>query len=375
MNTFTRHIRCHFVFALLNTFAALVLLIGLAAYYSYCSIGLSPNRGKIFVSADGNAATFISDVDIYDSDGAYVSQIFPSGYLLMADGSRYRIDNGYVTWIRDRNGNKITFTYGSGGVVSITDSLNRQVTIAYLYNGTQYYDVITYKGFGGATRTITVWHKLLSQALRSGYTQQTFAQLFPELNGSSSTLYDEWIVSSVDLPDGRTYQFRYNPYGELARVELPTGGAIEYDYLAGIVGLFLHANQQLRCAGARHRSDTEPAQFQRSLGAIPSLAYVQSGRQCSDAKLPVESHGYLRLQCRRTIDRLHRHIGQWHKPELRNRNHLHSGGADEPRDVRDAGRDALSQPALQQPAATGGHPPRHELDRRMELEPRRADLL
>ncbi|MGE0884871.1 MAG: hypothetical protein AB7P14_15100, partial [Blastocatellales bacterium] len=205
-------------------------------YYSYCSVGFSPNRGKIFVSADGNAVTFISDVDIYDSDGAFLSQIFPSGYMLMADGSRYRIENGLVTWIRDRNGNKVSFGYGSGGVTSITDSLNRQVTIAYLYNGSQYYDVITYKGFDGTTRTITVWHKLLSQTLRSGYSQQTFAQLFPELNGSSATLYEEWVVSSVDLPDGRTYQFKYNPYGELARVELPTGGAIEYDYLAGIVG-------------------------------------------------------------------------------------------------------------------------------------------
>lgn len=39
-------------------------------YYSYCSIVLSPNRGKIFVSADGNAVTFISDVDIYDSDSS-----------------------------------------------------------------------------------------------------------------------------------------------------------------------------------------------------------------------------------------------------------------------------------------------------------------
>jgi len=36
------------------------------------------------------------------------------------------------------------------------------------------------------------------------------------------------------MPDGRSFQFRYNSYGELARVVLPTGGAIEYDYAAGI---------------------------------------------------------------------------------------------------------------------------------------------
>ncbi|MDQ3804281.1 MAG: hypothetical protein M3416_10670 [Acidobacteriota bacterium] len=36
------------------------------------------------------------------------------------------------------------------------------------------------------------------------------------------------------MPDGRRYQFRYNSYAELARVVLPTGGAIEYDYAQGL---------------------------------------------------------------------------------------------------------------------------------------------
>jgi YD repeat-containing protein len=48
---------------------------------------------------------------------------------------------------------------------------------------------------------------------------------------SSSTQYNPERVSKVELPDGRVYQFRYNSYGELARVELPTGGNIEYDWI------------------------------------------------------------------------------------------------------------------------------------------------
>ncbi len=45
------------------------------------------------------------------------------------------------------------------------------------------------------------------------------------------------VVSAVWLPDNiRHYQLYYNPYGELARAELPTGGAFEYDYWAGLVG-------------------------------------------------------------------------------------------------------------------------------------------
>ena len=216
--------------------------------YSFCSVGLTPNRGKVFASADGTGATFISDTDILDSEGPMLSQFSPSGHLLMPDGSRYRIDNGRVMWIRDRNGNKISFQYGLGGVSKITDSFNREVNIAYgddpatTYND---HDEITWKGFGGAVRTIKVWRTQMSSVMgldRSvnppvPYTIKTYAQLFPEMNGSNSTTFNQQkIISAVELPDGRTYQFRYNSYGELARVELPTGGAIEYDYAAGVVG-------------------------------------------------------------------------------------------------------------------------------------------
>jgi len=66
------------------------------------------NREKVFVTADGSAATFISDTNILD----YITipnpgndLFYPSGYLLLRDGTRYRFDNGTVTWLRDRNGN------------------------------------------------------------------------------------------------------------------------------------------------------------------------------------------------------------------------------------------------------------------------------
>jgi YD repeat-containing protein len=91
------------------------------------------------------------------------------------------------------------------------------------------YDQITYKGFGGAARTIRVHYTPLSQALRADYSpQQALSeyQLFPELNAASEGIYDPRVVSSVELPDGRRYRFYYNHYGELARAELPTGGAI-----------------------------------------------------------------------------------------------------------------------------------------------------
>lgn len=184
------------------------------------------SRGKVFVTADGSAATFISDTDITDQYRQDDYNPFTvSGYLMLADGTRYRFVNGQVQWIRDRNGNKVIFTYTCptcGTLTQITDPLNRQIT-----PGTG----ITFKGANGASRSIQI---TTGSALRADYTPQTYAALFPELNGSSQTQFTAGGVTAITLPNNKQYKFFYNSYGELARVELPTGGAIEYDWAAGL---------------------------------------------------------------------------------------------------------------------------------------------
>jgi RHS repeat-associated protein len=191
------------------------------------------NRGRTFVTSDGSSATFISDADVTDYIYDNPANIPQSGYLMLRDGTRYRIDGGKVTWVRDRNGNKLTFTYNTNQKAnSITDSLNRQVTITYGSVGG--YDEITYKGFGGATRSIKVYLTNLQYALRSDQTLKTYQQLFPELNGAYGVPANVAVIGAVELPNGKQYQFLYNSYAELARVVLPTGGAIEYDYAAGL---------------------------------------------------------------------------------------------------------------------------------------------
>jgi RHS repeat-associated protein len=192
------------------------------------------NRGSVFVTADGTAATFISDSPISDYQYDNPANVPPSGYMMLRDGTRYRVDGGKVSWMRDPNGNKLTFNYDSfSRMTSATDSLNRQVTINY-DAGSGAYQEITYKGFGGATRSIKVYFASLSTVLRSDFTLLTTAQMFPELNGAGSGSHNPAVVSAVELPNGKQYQFRYNSYAELTRVVLPTGGAIEYDYAAGL---------------------------------------------------------------------------------------------------------------------------------------------
>ncbi|HEV8589320.1 MAG TPA: RHS repeat-associated core domain-containing protein [Pyrinomonadaceae bacterium] len=208
----------------------------------------SRSRGKVFISHDGSGATFVSDTEILDpyygdqnmisSDGWTDTEV--SGYLFLRDGTRYRIADGYVTQIRDRNGNLLNFTSDGLTYLTVTDSLNRQVTINYNYQDVAPYglcDRITFKGFGGATRIIRISKTALGNALKSGWSLQTDYQLFGLYTGSSS-LEDPTVISAVWLPndDGlnRHYQFYYNSYAELARVELPTGGAFEYDWAQGL---------------------------------------------------------------------------------------------------------------------------------------------
>src|SRR5215203_4476916 len=201
-----------------------------------CNYANPQSRGTVFITTDGSAATFISDTTIYDQPiSPSPSEIYPSGYLLLADGTRYRIDGGVVSWMRDRNGNKLTFTYdGFNRVSTITDSLKRQVTITY-NTGPGTSDQISYKGFGGASRSILVNYASLASSLRSDYPgTRTYKSLFPESNGSSTSHHNPSVVASVTLPNTKQYVFKYNDYGELARVVLPTGGATEYDYATGL---------------------------------------------------------------------------------------------------------------------------------------------
>jgi RHS repeat-associated protein len=196
------------------------------------------SRGRLFISRDGSL-TFVSDTNIYDDIFAFsgVIERYTSGYLLQKDGTRHRIKDGRVEWIRDRNGNLLTFTYEETGytrLAAIKDALNRQITITYSHWDPALSDIsISYKGFGGAPRTISIQRALLQDALIANETTATFQALFPGTLGSSTEQFNARVVKTVTLPDNRTYELRYNKYGELSRVELPTGGVFTYQWASG----------------------------------------------------------------------------------------------------------------------------------------------
>ena len=180
---------------------------------SPCGGQVGPSRGTVFVSADGSAMTFTSDIAINDNTSLNVPVLSAAtGNLQMRDGTRYRIRNGRVDWIRDRNGNQLTFTYEEpfGRLLQITDSLGRKVNITY-QSTAQPYDDITFTGFNGSIRHIRIGSDS-TPGLRSDYQPLTWPQAFPELNGTS-----QWSGGPgggnrgyVEIPDGRRYFFYSN---------------------------------------------------------------------------------------------------------------------------------------------------------------------
>jgi RHS repeat-associated protein len=194
------------------------------------------NRQRVFVTADGTSATYISDNDILDAlhfgeEGEDPER--DSGEMMLRDGTHFHIVDGSVRWMRDRNGNMVTFDYDAGfkRLIGITDSLNRHVTIVYGQSsgGSTYYDEIRFTGFGGAPRAIRIGHCPRSEAMRSDISMP--GSLF---SGATVENNNPLVINYIELPDGRRYQVQYNAYAEIARVILPTGGAIEYDWANGL---------------------------------------------------------------------------------------------------------------------------------------------
>jgi RHS repeat-associated protein len=191
------------------------------------------NRGQVFRSTDGSNLTFVASQDIYDLPlGQGVT-----GTLYFPDGTHYIWTNPSLPpEIEDRNGNTLTYSFTStqyGGYFTVANVTNQSPKFTFTETpASQSYDTLTFPGYNSATRTVQVNYTLLQNALSTG-SVDTYASLFPELNGSSSTQFNPYVVSSIELPDSTTYSFLYDPYGEVTKITLPTGGVYEYSYGAG----------------------------------------------------------------------------------------------------------------------------------------------
>ena len=277
---------------------------------SCASPGQPFNRGRDFVSRDGAAFYFRSETDIIDTNFDVAggnSTGGATGDLVTRDGTRYRLDEGRVSSIRDRNGNLITLAYPPGDLSNpapppslVVDSLGRATHVDPSGDCTG--DQLTFAGSGGVTRTVTVCRTSLGEALAPGQSLRTLGELFPEIADRfiagyplPSTVYDPSVVSRVELPDGRQYTFRYTSYGRVARIVLPTGGSVEYDYAPTDVNLAsLSVRQKVAqrrmisaAGGLEQRTVYSPAP-----AAPPNSATQVSTRDGSGAELARETHAF-----------------------------------------------------------------------------------
>ncbi len=211
--------------------------------FRVCGVGSQP-LGRVFESTTGNFVRYINDTNIHSSCfGVPGCTNAVDGFLYFKDGTKSRVVGGQILWTQDRNGNKITYTYEnlqfSKRLLQITDSLGRSLDIAYDVDlGAPWgrHTRLTAKGFGGQDKIIRISREFdLNNVLRATQPYDSIRANIEQddpndnifLTGGGS-MPD--FVKAIWLPDGRKYEFKYNILGQLARVDLPTGGAIEYDF-------------------------------------------------------------------------------------------------------------------------------------------------
>jgi YD repeat-containing protein len=159
-------------------------------------------------------------------------------------------------WVEDRNGNKLTISYPDGFHVIYTDQLGRTTTLQWDDPlGTRLTDpdnpgvilavLVTLPAAGGGVH----YYKIKTDVMNANYRGDIDPAL-PVFNGNSeftsvgTALFTGGTDAGLDyidgkpvltqliLPDNRALTFKYNEYGEVAEVQLPTGGKVQYDYQA-----------------------------------------------------------------------------------------------------------------------------------------------
>ncbi len=190
----------------------------------------------LHVAPDSHTGTYVS------VDGSRLKYDTATSTLWMADGSRF-VGTQYI----DRNGN--TLTYSSG---AWTDTLGRTLTPPVPGTKPSAPDdvPVTLPGFNNSPITYVMkWRKLgdvrtvpspdlkykgdspTANCNPGGFQSDS---LFHSVDAQQKVLQQEVfepiVLSEIVLPNGRSYKFTYNVYGEINHIEYPTGGTEGFAY-------------------------------------------------------------------------------------------------------------------------------------------------
>jgi YD repeat-containing protein len=181
----------------------------------------------------GTLHTFTGSLttDQNDCTFSYIQHVNPgyaadaSGYQLQDDGSGNPIvldNNGTRVYpqVTDRYGNYWS-TDSSGNLI---DDLGRTPVIVTKNGNVTYYDVLAPNGPINNNGTRVRYTVTTAQVTVRTYFLQSGVTEWPN-TGFVGYLYP---VQSIQLPDGTSYSFTYDSFGEMTSMTLPTGGVIHY---------------------------------------------------------------------------------------------------------------------------------------------------
>jgi RHS repeat-associated protein len=221
----------------------------------YPSLAESDKNSGTFLSVDGSRMRLEWSSEVVNGNTVW------HNVLYMPDGGRYfdlppfkdvtPVTNT-ITYI-DRSGNKMTYDLTTG---KWTDTMGREIVnpISIGYPTAQHgagTQTLHYPGLTGGSTTqdiSLVWAALDTQQSSlyyiapsdcntSGNSVPSGANiLFYLYNGSSnrvcgnSTTFDPAVLTAIVLPNGAKYKFSYNVWGEIVRIDYPTGGYERFEY-------------------------------------------------------------------------------------------------------------------------------------------------
>src|SRR5258708_955223 len=202
---------------------------------------------------------------------------------------------------------------GTGLLQRVTDSLGRAVDVSLPQEtpvgSGSFVQTVSFKGFDNGQRTITIHSGPMTT------TPATIGDMFGTLYTNAAQQYNKTRISTVQLPDGRSYGFTYNGCGEVFSVSLPTGSKMQYDWgglAAGGTGLCLGA--QPSPAGPIHRQVTERRLYTKTGSLESKTVYSRAAFTCTSncGAAPTSNTAVgVRIQDTASVDvRIERHLFQ-----------------------------------------------------------------
>ena len=159
------------------------------------------------------------------TDTPSVAVTDPDGTIYSFLGVQGAVGSGELpSRITDRNGNEITDTSSGAGIFTFKDTLGRTIVSSNGFGPAGHTNTITTpEGTYSVTWTTSSASYTVSHTLLSG-----IAANCPAPPNVSST---RTVISSITLPNGKQYQFSYDPtYGTLQKITYPTGGTVTYGW-------------------------------------------------------------------------------------------------------------------------------------------------